>query len=132
MLKAQIEALGKNETLREIRRWELIEINEVTAKLANRREKAARAFIDRIDGLTPDIDVPAVVSIMLAGVLYLMLRSKTESHFLGIPLRTDEGWQRLYAALEHIVGAFPPELNRDSLATLESRRNSTKRPSKES
>ena len=130
MLKAQIEALGRNETLREIRRWELIEVNEVTAKLANRREKAARSFIDRIDGLTPNMDVPAVVSIMLAGVLYLMLRSKTESHFLGVPLRTDEGWQRLYAALEHIVRAFPPELNQDSLATLESRKT-TKRSSKE-
>lgn len=131
MLRAQIEALGRNETLREIRRWELVEVNEVTAKLANRREKAARAFIDRIDGLTPDMDVPAVVSIMLAGVLYLMLRSKTESHFLGVPLRTEEGWQRLSAALEHIVQAFPPELNRDSLATLESRRKTEKRPSKE-
>jgi AcrR family transcriptional regulator len=131
MLKAQIEALGKNETLREVRRWELIEVNEVTAKLANRREKAARAFIDRIDGLTPDIDVPAIVSIMLAGILYLMLRSKTESHFLGVPLRTEEGWQRLSAALEHIVQAFPPELNRDSLATLETRRRTKKRPTKE-
>jgi AcrR family transcriptional regulator len=131
MLKAQIEALGKNETLREVRRWELIEVNEVTAKLANRREKAARAFIDRIDGLTPNMDVPAVVSIMLAGILYLMLRSKTESHFLGVPLRTEEGWQRLSAALEHIVQAFPPELNRDSLATLESRREPKKRSSKE-
>lgn len=131
MLKAQIEALGKNETLREVRRWELIEVNEVTAKLANRREKAARAFIDRIDGLTPNMDVPAVVSIMLAGILYLMLRSKTESHFLGVPLRTEEGWQRLSAALEHIVQAFPPELNRDSLAALESRREPKKRSSKE-
>lgn len=131
MLKAQIEALGRNETLREVRRWELIEVNEVTAKLASRREKAARAFIDRIDGLTDDMDVPAVVSIMLAGVLYLMLRSKTESHFLGIPLRTDEGWQRLYAALEHIVRSFPPELNRDSLAAMESGRKTSKRRSKE-
>lgn len=131
MLKAQIEALGTNETLREVRRWELVEVNEVSAKLANRREKAARAFIDRIDGLTPDMDVPAVVSIMLAGVLYLMLRSKTESHFLGVPLRTDEGWQRLYAALEHIVRTFPPDLNQQPLATLEARRRAAKGPGKE-
>ncbi|WP_230533845.1 TetR/AcrR family transcriptional regulator [Microvirga roseola] len=131
MLRAQIEALGKNETLREVRRWELIELNDVTARLANRREKAARAFIDRIDGLTPDMDVPAVVSIMLAGVLYLMLRSKTESHFLGVPLRTDEGWQRLYAALEHIVRAFPSDLNQESLATLEARRKAATGPTKD-
>jgi len=125
MLRAQIEALAGNETLREVRRWELVELNEVTAQLANRREKAGRSFIDRIDGLTADMDVPAVVSIMLAGILYLMLRSKTESHFLGVPLRTNEGWARLYAALEQIVSGFPEDLIQKSLADLEAGRAAT-------
>lgn len=120
MLHAQIEALAGNESLREIRRWELIELNEVTEQLAQRREKAARSFIDRVDGLTQELDVPAVVSIMLAGVLYLMLRSRTESHFLGVSLRTNAGWQRLYAALEQIIDAgFPENLRTQALADLE-------------
>ncbi|WP_251863599.1 TetR/AcrR family transcriptional regulator [Achromobacter sp. Marseille-Q4962] len=122
MLRAQIDALGGNETLREIRLWELVERNEVTARLADRRERAARAFIDRVDGLTGEADVPAQVSIMLAGVLYLMLRAKTESHFLGVPLRTDEGWARLYAALQSMVGHLPEELRRTPLCELEARR----------
>ncbi|WP_322786557.1 hypothetical protein [Advenella kashmirensis] len=58
MLHAQIEALAGSESLREIRRWELIEQNEVTEQLAQRREKAARSFIDRVDGLTQELDVP--------------------------------------------------------------------------
>lgn len=119
MLRAQIEALANNDTLREVRLWELIERNELTGQLADRRERAARSFIDRIDGLTDEVDVPAMVSIMLAGVLYLMLRSKTESHFLGVPLRTNEGWVRLYGALEHIVEGFPKNLQKQSLADLE-------------
>ncbi|MBV7483514.1 TetR/AcrR family transcriptional regulator [Bordetella sp. BOR01] len=119
MLRAQIEALAGNESLREVRRWELIERNEVTAQLAERRERAARGFIDRVDGLTGDADVPAMVSIMLAGVLYLMLRSKTESHFLGVPLRTNEGWARLYAALETLVQSLPENLRKEPLAALE-------------
>lgn len=122
MLRAQIDALANNETLREIRRWELIELNEVTAELAQRRERVARSFIDRVDGLSTEMDVPAVVSIMLAGVLYLMLRSKTETHFLGVPLRTDEGWSRFQAALEHIVQGFPDTLKQESLANLEAGR----------
>ena len=69
MLRAQVEALAGNDTLREVRRWELIERNEVSAPLAERRERAARDFIDRIDGLSPGLDAPAVVSVMLAGVL---------------------------------------------------------------
>lgn len=119
MLRAQIDALAANETLLEVRRWELIERNDVSARLAERRERAARGFIDRIDGLTTEMDVPAVVGVMLAGVLYLMLRSKTESEFLGIPLRTDEGWNRLYGALEHIAKGFPESLRTESLASLE-------------
>lgn len=129
MLRAQIDALSGNETLREVRRWELIERNEVSAPLADRRERAARGFIDRVDGLTPDMDVPAVVSVMLAGVLYLMLRAKTESHFLGVPLRTPEGWARINGALEHLVKqGFPDALNQQSLAHLETRRKQTRPP----
>lgn len=124
MLRAQIDALAGNETLREVRRWELIERNEVSAPLAERRERAARGFIDRVDGLAPDVDMPAVVSVMLAGVLYLMLRAKTESHFLGVPLRTPEGWDRINGALEHLVAhGFPEALNTESLANLEARRS---------
>ncbi|MFY0480854.1 TetR/AcrR family transcriptional regulator [Achromobacter marplatensis] len=123
MLRAQIDALAGNETLREVRRWELIERNEVSAPLAERRERAARGFIDRIDGLAPDADTPALISVMLAGVLYLMLRAKTESHFLGVPLRTPEGWQRISHALEHLVAhGLPDALNTESLAHLEARR----------
>ncbi|MNX41855.1 transcriptional regulator BetI [compost metagenome] len=123
MLRAQIDALAGNETLREVRRWELIERNEVSAPLAERRERAARGFIDRVDGLAPEVDMPAVVSVMLAGVLYLMLRAKTESHFLGVPLRTPEGWDRINGALEHLVThGFPEALNTESLANLEARR----------
>jgi len=125
MLRAQVDALADNETLREVRRWELVERNEVTSKLAQRREKSARSFIDRIDGLSPDIDMPATVSIMLAGVLYLMLRAKTESRFLGLPIRSDEGWERIFNALEAMTDTFPEPLREQSLDELESRRAST-------
>lgn len=120
MLHAQIEALNNSEALREIRRWELIERNDVTAQLADRRERAARAFIDRMDGLTDGTDVPAHVSVMLAGMLYLTLRSKTESHFLGISLRTSDGWDRIYAVIEQMLGNLPEDLRTKRLADLES------------
>ncbi|MET1113661.1 MAG: TetR/AcrR family transcriptional regulator [Comamonas sp.] len=123
MLRAQIGALGSNEVLREVRRWELIERNDITAQLADRRERSARSFIDRVDGLTQEADIPAQVSVMLAGMLYLMLRSKTESHFLGVPLRTNEGWERIFGAIESMVGHLPENIQTQSLATLEEERN---------
>ena len=68
---------------------------------------------------------------MLAGVLYLTLRAKTESHFLGLP-RAPEGWQRIDAALEHLVsGGFPEPLRSASLAELEAERKPSAAPDAE-
>lgn len=123
MLREQLDVLANNQALCEVRRWELIERNEVSAQLADRRESAARTFIDRVDGLTEDVDMPAVVSILLAGILYLTLRSKTEEHFLGVSLRTPQGWDRLWKATEYLAASLPEELKTDSLRSLESRRS---------
>jgi len=126
MLRAQIETLSGNETLREVRRWELIEQNDVTATLAERRENAARGFIERVDELAPDVDVPAVAGVILAGAVYLTLRAKTATHFLGLPLHEPEGWARIDKALEYLVAhSFPDELNAEALSTLEVRRQSS-------
>ena len=113
-----------------MRRWELIERNEVSAPLAERRERAARDSSTASTGSAPD--APAVVSVMLAGVLYLTLRAKTESHFLGLPLREPEGWRRIDAALEHLVsGGFPEPLRSASLAELEAERKPSAAPDAE-
>lgn len=131
MLGAQIEALSKNDALKEIRRWELIERNEVSAQLANRREKAARLFIDELSAINDDVeaDIPAMISIMLAGVLYLSLRSKTESHFLGVPIRTDEGWDRISGALAQLSMSLPASFKESSLGALRQNRRNTENPS---
>ncbi|MDR2310638.1 TetR/AcrR family transcriptional regulator [Pseudochrobactrum asaccharolyticum] len=124
MLHDQMDALTNNAALCEVRRWELIERNEVSAQLATRREGAARSFINRVDGLTKEADIPAVVSVMLAGILYLNLRAKTEECFLGIPLREKAGQQRITDALNFLVKALPKELTTQSLEALEEARTS--------
>lgn len=120
MLNAQINALASNDALKEIRRWELIERNDVSAQLATRREKAARTFIDALTSVNDDddADIAAMVGIMLAGVLYLSLRSKTETHFLGVPLRTEEGWDRIQKALIQLSASLPEPLKEQSLESL--------------
>lgn len=123
MLRGQLQALANNDVLLEVRRWELMERTDVSAPLAARREQAARDFVDRIDGLDAEVDTVALVGVLLAGVLYLMLRSKTESHFLGLALRTEEGHARIGAAVDHLVNnGFPRALVLQSLAALEAGR----------
>lgn len=109
MLKDQLATLRGNELVQEIRRWELVEADETRQKLAKRRERLARSFIERAsEGATSTVDVPAVTGLLLAGLLYLVLRSRTEDHFLGVPLREEEGWQRYEDALELVCRTVFP------------------------
>lgn len=122
MLREQEAVLARDQSLAAVRRWELIERNEISEKLSQRREAMARTFIDRLDGLTTGADMPAVVSVLLAGILYLSLRAKTEEVFLGVPLREPEGWERIWKAVELLLTSLPAELQHTSLRTLESSR----------
>jgi len=62
----------------------------------------------------------------LAGVVYLTLRAKTATHFLGLPLNEPEGWARIDKALEYLVAhGFPDALNAEALSALEARRQSS-------
>lgn len=126
MLAAQVDALAKNDALKEIRRWELIEQNEVSEQLATRREKAARGFIDELTSANedPDADIPAMLGVMLAGVLYLSLRSKTESQFLGVPIRTEAGWERITKALAQLSNSLPASFKDQTLGALRDKRRS--------
>ncbi|MEW5420342.1 TetR/AcrR family transcriptional regulator [Amorphus sp. 3PC139-8] len=119
MLREQEAVLANDQALAAVRRWELIERTEVGDRLRERREREARTFINRLDGLTDDVDMPAFVSVLLAGILYLSLRAKTEDVFLGVPLRTEEGWERIWSAVDLMLTALPEDLRAESLRALE-------------
>lgn len=124
MLRGQVDVLAQNPALAEIRRWELIETSNVGEALAKRRERTARVFVDRLDQLAPEVDLPAHVAVMLASVLYLSLRAKTETHFLGISLRSEDGWDRIWHALREQMGALPEVYRHHALGELERRKDS--------
>lgn len=93
---------------REILAWELIERNEVTARLEEVRERRGLALMGALAaGLPGSIDLPAISAILAGGVHYLLVRSRRIRVFNGIDLRTDEGWLRLASAARAMVlGAF--------------------------
>ena len=124
MLREQEAVLSQDEAVAAVRRWELIERTEIGDRLRAQREREARTFIDRLDGLTDKADVPAFVSVLLAGVLYLSLRAKTEDVFLGVPLRSADGWDRIWSAVDLMLTALPENLRAESLHTLEAARAS--------
>lgn len=90
----------------EVMRWELVEDNALTRRLADLRESAGMANLSRI-GLDEEqaraVDLPALAAVLSAGLLHIALRARTAPRWLGIPIRTKQGWARLEHAAATLV-----------------------------
>lgn len=92
----------------EIMRWELLEGNELTRELAKVREQTAMAslnFLEEKSTFPANKDIPATVAILVAGMVYLVLRSKANSPFFGIDLTSPDGWMRIEKAAASMIQA---------------------------
>jgi AcrR family transcriptional regulator len=101
-----MEDLKERPITQEILRWELLEGNELTHELANVRNQLALdslKLLKRKGEFPQDKDIPAIGAILIAGVVYLTLRTKASNTFMGIDFSSPAGWQRIEAALESIV-----------------------------
>lgn len=92
----------------EIMRWELLEGNELTRELAKVREQTAMASLDFLEekySFPSDKDIPATVAILVAGMVYLVLRSKASSTFFGIDITSPDSWMRIEKAAASMIQA---------------------------
>jgi AcrR family transcriptional regulator len=92
----------------EVMRWELVEDNALTRRLAEAREAHGFADLERL-GISREaaaaLDLPAIAAVLSAGLLHIALRAKTAPSWLGIPIRKEQGWARLEGAATHLVRA---------------------------
>jgi AcrR family transcriptional regulator len=98
-------ALRRRPITREMLRWELQERNELTEALAGERERLSLQWL----ALAPEMhgaDLPAVVSLLVAGQVYLTLRSKTSDTYNGIDLLSEGGWKRIEGAVALLSDLF--------------------------
>lgn len=94
LLTSLLHELQERPITQEIMRWELLEGNELTHELAKVREQTAIASLDFLGKNYPfpvGKDIPAVSAILVAGIVYLLLRSKASSTFLGVDLTSSAG-----------------------------------------
>jgi AcrR family transcriptional regulator len=95
----------------EVMRWELVEDNALTRRLAELRESAGFSDLERLgvdEARARAVDLPAVAAILSAGLLHLALRARTAPRWLGVPLRTRQGWARLERAAALLVRGVLP------------------------
>ncbi len=92
----------------EILRWELLEGNELTLELAQVRDRVATEsleFLQQKCSFPPNKDIPAISAVLIAGIVYLVLRTKVSPTFLGIDFTSPTGWRRVEAAISSLVQA---------------------------
>jgi AcrR family transcriptional regulator len=108
VLTHYVAEIRKRPATQEIMAWELIERNEVTAKLEEVRERRGLQLMKALAfDAPPHVDVAAVSALFASSVHYLVLRARLIRVFNGVDLRAEEGWARLQdAALSMILGAL--------------------------
>ncbi len=90
-------ALRNRPLTTEILAWELVEQNELTNILFERREQWALTLIEDYafeHGQAP-ADLPALTALLNAAINYLIVRGRTTPVFNLVEIDTDRGWERL-------------------------------------
>jgi AcrR family transcriptional regulator len=98
-------AIRRRPITKEMMRWELQERNALTDALAKEREFQSQQWL----ALAPDLhgaDLAAVTAILVAGQVFLTLRSKTADTYNGINLRSEGGWKRIEDAVALLSDLF--------------------------
>lgn len=109
LLTRFLHDLQKRPITQEILRWELVESNELTHELAAVRDDVAIEsveFLKQKYSFAPDKDIDAISAVLIAGIVYLVLRTKVNDTFLGIDLSSPTGWQRIEGAIASLVEAI--------------------------
>ena len=97
LITQHIRAIRCRKETAAILAWELIEASPVCKILAEIREKHALDLYQFLSE-TGQFDIKFLTSfgaILGAALNYLVIRSKNESVFSGIPIQSEEGWEQL-------------------------------------
>lgn len=106
LLRGRLRELRKRPATQQVMRWELIQRNELTDALHRERESQGEQLFDMLPppgALSKEIDVPAMAAVLVAGVVYLVLRSNTADTFQGVDLHSEEGWARIERAVGDMI-----------------------------
>jgi AcrR family transcriptional regulator len=106
---AHLRALEERPLTQELMRWELLERNEVVEALARAREEQGLELLERIPASAQppaDVDLSAVIALVMSGLTYLLLRRKTADVYMGVRLDGPEGWARIERAVGRICRAL--------------------------
>ncbi len=99
-------AIRKRPITLEILRWEIVDHNELTQQFAELRTQVAIecvTFINQQYPFPPELDILALSTFILSGVIYITLRTDTNPAYLGMDFSTEESWDRINRLVTSII-----------------------------
>lgn len=108
----QLRHIKNNIELQEIFKWEMSVSNSATKKIAEKREEHGKQIFDYFKKNTTSInfDAEALITIIIGGIYYLVLRANTIDVFNGIKINENEGEERIINMIENIVDKYVKEI----------------------
>jgi AcrR family transcriptional regulator len=94
MIRSFFRYLRERPLTQELLRWEMVESNELTSLLADFRETEGLKLMKLFEQ-NKHVDINALATIVVAGIMYLVLCMKHINYFNGIDLQSESGWERL-------------------------------------
>jgi len=94
----------------EIMAWEMVERNHLTDELEAIRENTIMQFYQLFFTRHHVVlDLTALTAVIGAALSYLVTRARHIDVFNGIDLKSEQGWERLQAAIDTIIAGLLPE-----------------------
>jgi AcrR family transcriptional regulator len=103
-----LDALRGNQIVQRIAAWEISDPSPLVAQLSAARGMAMMRWVMRTRGdLTPPegIDAPALNALLIGAVQQLVLAGASTGGFVGVPLKSEEDWARIRAAVVRLTRA---------------------------
>ena len=107
LLLNQLEDFLTNIEMQKILAWQICEESALMSEISQEREKMSALFFAFADKELQgkDLDLRAVVTILVAGIYYIVLHSAhTKSTVCEIDISTPEGLSRIKASIKNILG----------------------------
>lgn len=109
LAQAYLAALRANPLLQKIILWELSAAPQSLAPLTQARSRAMMQWMAAARGaLVMPPDAGLINAVLIAAIQQFVLSSTASGAFSGLPLRTDEDWQRVEAGLRMLITRLYP------------------------
>ncbi len=113
---SQLRGLRENSVLQELMLWEMLERNELTIAIAKDREakgyELSRRLKEKMNLAGDESD--AAIALLVSGIYYLVLRSRTVDVYNGVDISAEEGWLQIEKAIRQIVTSYFSSLTQNS------------------